>query len=211
MLCLLALQIDANSKYQERVRKAIAARPRNAITGAASAAREGSNVDAAEADVASQSQAAGGEADDADNSAAAQPQPAVVRASPAVNPPERWSDVHMHWRHPLFFVFYLNGPLTAWHPHPGSRQVCELLKKCPRSGPASLAGARIVSSDDSRSSQRAAAREDDRRAVDDRNDSLIQQLRASRCAHHYTTPSHIIFIINLLGKPKPKLSMSTQR
>ncbi len=171
------------------MRKAIAARPGNAVVGIGGAARGGANLEAPDA-VNADPAADAGEAN-ADG-AAAQPQAgaaAAVRASPATNPPEKWSDAHMHWRHPLFFCFFLYGPMTTWHPNPSCREVCEFLKKSPRSGPAPQQGARIVSSDDSRSNQRAAARGEERRAVDDRNEELLDSLRVSRCVYQ-PPPSH---------------------
>ncbi len=55
-----------------------------------------------------------------------------------VDQPEVWEYNHIDWRHPATFVFVLNGPLAYFHPDPGSHNVCELLKKVPRSGPSDL-------------------------------------------------------------------------
>ena len=117
-------------------------------------------------------------------------------------------------RHPLFFCFYLYGPLTTWHPNASCRQVCEFLKKSPRSGPPPQQGARIVSSDDSRSNQRAAARGEERRAVDDRNENLLESLRVSRCAHQPPLPRihlpRIMFIIHLREAQSQAVSEHTE-
>ena len=57
---------------------------------------------------------------------------AAGRASVARDAPEVWGDAHVAWRHSSLFVFFLNGPLAYFHPSPGSRNVCEFLKKVPR-------------------------------------------------------------------------------
>ncbi len=105
---------------------------------------------------------------------------AAPPAAPNVSPPEVWSDAVMNWRHPLSFVFILNGPMTYWHPNPDNRVVCEFLKKVPRTGP--QAGSRAVNRDDSRRSQRSEARNEERADVTAQNEELLQTLRASRCA-----------------------------
>jgi hypothetical protein len=100
-------------------------------------------------------------------------------AAPAgVRPPDRWSDDHMHWRHPLTFVFVLNGPLTFWHPHIVGRNVCEFLKKTPRSGPQD--GVRGISKNDNRRSQRRGDREEERSQSASRQDDILHSLRDSR-------------------------------
>ena len=106
--------------------------------------------------------------------------PAAQPAAPNVSPPEVWSDAVMNWRHPLSFVFILNGPMTYWHPNPENRVVCEFLKKVPRTGP--QAGSRAVNRDDSRRAQRSEARNEERADVTAQNEELLQTLRASRCA-----------------------------
>ncbi len=205
----LQLQIDANSRYQERVRKAIAARPRNAVVGgadlahnpavaaAAAAALAGHDDAAADASElarhADDSPAPGDRAvggagpphvDDAPAHApavggAGPPHVAASRAPPNVAPPERWCDTHINWRHPLTFVFVLNGPLTYFHPSAGHRLVCGFLKKAPRSGPQEVV--RAVSRDDNRRSQRAVDRSEERSGVAEQNGELLQALHESRC------------------------------
>ena len=137
-----------------------------------------------------QNQAAGGEpAPDAEDgsdlvapAAAADAAGAAAVAGVAgvagVRPPLRWSDEHMKWRHPCFFVFALHGPLTFWHPHVGSRTVCEFLKKVPRTGPQS--GVRNVDRNDNRRHQRRESREDERSVSASRQDDIVISLRDSR-------------------------------
>lgn len=155
-------QSAANKLYEDRVRKR--QRP-------AAAAAEG------------QAAAAAPENDE-DASEQLQAAPAI---QPAMRPqvrdaPDRWGDAHVAWRHPSLFVFVLNGPLTHFHPDPGSRTVCEFLKKVPRSGPAVDAPAdRPVEAGDSRRRQR---RHDDRNGereqAGNENRDFIQQLALSR-------------------------------
>jgi hypothetical protein len=165
------LQIDSNNKYQDRVRKAIANRPRNAVVGGPGVAVVAAEVELQHEDAPALALAVADEV--------GPPQVAALRAPPNVNPPEQWSDAHMNWRHPLTFVFVLNGPLTFFHPSTGHRQVCEFLKKVPRSGPSDAV--RPVSRDDNRRSQRAAARGEERFETADQNGDLLQLLQASRC------------------------------
>ena len=102
----------------------------------------------------------------------------VADALLRVDQPEVWGDDHFAWRHPLTFVFVLNGPLTYFHPDPSARLVCEFLKKVPRSGPSDLR--RPVQRGDSRSVQRAQGRF---RAIFDsesRNDDFLSEIRESR-------------------------------
>lgn len=170
------------------MRKAIAARPRNAVVGGFVPLADA--VDVIDG-------AAAASADDVDDVAAAR-----HNAAPNVSPPEVWSDAVMNWRHPLTFVFVLNGPLTSWHPHPGSRLVCEFLKKAPRSGPQE--GVRAVNREDGRRAQRADARGEARAEVCQQNDELLATLRQSRCdssAALHTIYSH------LTGRPKPSLPL----
>jgi hypothetical protein len=90
--------------------------------------------------------------------------------------------------------------LAFFHPSPVHRQVCEFLKKAPRSGPQDTV--RPVSRDDNRRSQRAADRVDERAEVAGQNGELLQALQASRCALAvalYT--AHTYFT----GWPKPPL------
>jgi hypothetical protein len=86
----------------------------------------------------------------------------------------------MHWRHPLSFVFFMNGPLAFWHPHVGSRNICDFLKKTPRSGPQD--SVRGVSRSDSRRSQRRGDREEELSQSASRQDDIIASLRDSRDA-----------------------------
>ncbi len=169
------------------MRKAIAARPRNAVVGGAvllggAAAEIPQPEDAA---------ARGDDAEDSEPAAArgadeapALDVPAVgasrALAPPNVAPPEQWCDTHINWRHPLTFVFVLNGPLTYFHPSPGHREVCEFLKKVPRSGPQDVV--RPVSRNDSRRVQRAEARNEERTEAAGQNGEVLQMLQASRCA-----------------------------
>ncbi len=115
-------------------------------------------------------------------------EPSVPPPGPPVRPnapddaPERWGDAHVAWRHSSLFVFVLNGPLTYFHPDPGSRVVCEFLKKVPRSGPAAHAPAeRLVEAGDSRRRQRRHdERNGEREEVGNENRDFIQQLALSR-------------------------------
>lgn len=120
----------------------------------------------------------------ADQAAAAAAAPEVARAPPppGVSPPEVWGDDKMHWRHPLWFVFFLNGPLTNFHPHSGSRAVCEFLKKVPQSGPPINLQQRQIERGDSRRRQRGDDRASDRADTADKNEELLDALRVSRCA-----------------------------
>ena len=165
------------------MRKAIAARPRNAIVGGFIPPADGADAAAASGD------------DDA-------PPAAAPPAAPNVSPPEVWSDAVMNWRHPLSFVFLLNGPLTSWHPHPGSREVCEFLKKAPRSGP--QAGVRAVNREDGRRAQRADARGEARADVGEQNDELLATLRQSRCDS--AAALHTIYT-HFTERPKPALPL----
>jgi hypothetical protein len=97
-----------------------------------------------------------------------------------VRPPDRWGDDHMNWRHNLSFVFFMNGPLAFWHPHADSRNVCDFLKKSPRSGPQD--DVRSVSRSDNRRTQRRGDREEERSQSASRQDDIIQSLRDSRDA-----------------------------
>jgi hypothetical protein len=172
------------------VRKAIASRPRNAVVGDFNPLDDG--ADAA---------AASGDEDVAPAAAPAAAAPAAAApAAPNVTPPEVWSDAVMNWRHPLSFVFILNGPLTSWHPHPVSREVCEFLKKAPRSGP--QAGVLAVNREDGRRAQRADARGEARADVADQNDNLLATLRQSRCASAAALQTPYS---SVSGRPKPKL------
>jgi hypothetical protein len=153
-------QIDANSKFQERARK----RARAASANPRAAAAE--NVD----------DAGGNQGEENENNEAADNIPEVNLR--AVDQPEVWGDEHFAWRHPLTFVFVLNGPLTYFHPDASSRQVCEFLKRVPRSGPSDMR--RPVQHSDSRSVQRA---QDRNRAIadsDSRNDNFLSEIRQSR-------------------------------
>jgi hypothetical protein len=180
------LQNEENSKWTERVRKhaaSQAARQQRASAAARKPRRclcfpapdiplalnldgEGENSEARAAEP--PAEAAPAEALAAPGSAA----PAGVR------PPERWSDDHMHWRHPLTFAFCLYGPLAQWHPHIGSRNVCDFLKKTPRSGPQD--SVRGVSRNDNRRTQRRGDREEERSQSASRQDDIIHSLRDSR-------------------------------
>jgi len=155
-------QIDANAKFQERVRKAQAQRAARANPAPAA----GAAVDNA--------------AVNADGNAGAAPAPAMpaAPAAAAVSPPEQWGDQHMFWRHSLTFVFVLNGPFTFWHPQAGSRVVCEFLKKAPRNGPQE--GQRAVASNDNRRAQRSGQRDEARSESAALNSDFLQTLRASR-------------------------------
>jgi hypothetical protein len=206
----LQSQIHANALYAERVRKAIAARPRNAVVGGAAVFGGGGAPDAAApAAPAEGPQAEDGEgvlANDADAVDAAAPAVPAVGASrapppPNVAPPEQWCDTHINWRHYLSFVFFLNGPMTYFHPSPGHREVCPFLKKVPRSGPQD--GVRPVSRSDSRRVQRAEARGDERAEVAGQNGEVLQMLQASRCAlaAALCSAAHSCFT----GWPKPPL------
>jgi len=150
-------QMDANSKFQERARKrARAANPRAGAAADGAGGDQGEEID-------------GGDA------------PAFV---PEVNPrvvddqPEVWGDEHFAWRHPLTFVFVLNGPLTYFHPDASSRQVCEFLKRVPRSGPSDAR--RPVQHSDSRSVQRAQDRNRAISDTDSRNENFLSEIRQSR-------------------------------
>ena len=205
----LPSQIDQNTKYQDRVRKAIQNRPRNAVVGGDAAADVAGRADASADDEARRrnERDIAADADDDENqdpNAAADVDVVLLPASrappPIVAPPERWCDAHINWRHPLTFVFVLNGPLTFFHPSAGHRQVCEFLKKVPRSGPQDVV--RQVSRDDSRRRQRAADRTEVQSEVAGQNGELLQALQASRCTSAvalYT--AHSCFT----GWPKPPL------
>jgi hypothetical protein len=165
------LQNEENSKWTERVRKHAASqaqRQQRAAPPPADHDDEGLEASVAAPD-APGSAAPAVEAPDAPGSAAV---PAGVR------PPDRWGDAHMHWRHPLTFVFVLNGPLTIWHPHIGSRIVCDFLKKAPRSGPQD--SVRRVGRNDSRREQRRGDREEERSQSASRQDDIVHSLRDSR-------------------------------
>jgi hypothetical protein len=200
----LQLQIDANAKYAERARKAIAARPRNAVVGGAvvlgGAAAEALPAAAA---VDEYEDAAARDDDIPEAPAPAVPAAGASRAPapPNVAPPEQWCDTHINWRHPLTFVFFLFGPMTYFHPSPGHREVCPFLKKVPRSGPQDVV--RPVSRNDSRRAQRADARNEERTEVAGQNGELLQMMQASRCALAAAlyTAAHSCFT----GWPKPTL------
>jgi hypothetical protein len=212
-------QIHENAKYAERARKAIAARPRNAVVGgaavlgaaAADAVVGGAAVLGAAAAEALLDAALAEVDDDAaarDDDIPQAPAPAVPAAGasrapapPNVAPPEQWCDAHINWRHPLTFVFFLFGPMTYFHPSPGHREVCPFLKKVPRSGPQDVV--RPVSRNDSRRAQRADARNEERTEVAGQNGELLQMMQASRCALAAAlyTAAHSCFT----GWPKPTL------
>jgi hypothetical protein len=152
-------QMDANSKFQERARKRARANPNHQARAA---------VDEPGA-------AAADQQEDMNDDAG----PQIVQVADArVDQPEIWSDDHFAWRHPLTFSFVLNGPMAYFHPDPSARQVCEFLKKVPRSGPSDLR--RPVQHGDSRSVQRAQGRS---RAISDsesRNEDFLSEIRESR-------------------------------
>jgi hypothetical protein len=155
-------QMDANSKFQERARKRARAASANPNHQARAA------VDEPGAAAAEQQE----ENDDAG------PGAQVADALLRVDQPEIWGDDHFAWRHPLTFAFVLNGPLAYFHPDPSARQVCEFLKRVPRSGPSDLR--RPVQRGDSRSVQRAEGRS---RAISDsesRNEDFLSEIRESR-------------------------------
>ena len=116
-------QIDANARHEDRVRKrARANQPAGAGAGQAAA------QEAADAVREEQEEDRDRDDDEGDSQVAA----AAGRASVARDAPEVWGDAHVAWRHSSLFVFFLNGPLAYFHPSPGSRNVCEFLKKVPR-------------------------------------------------------------------------------
>jgi len=158
-------QMDANSKFTERARKR------------ARAASANPNLQARAAAVGDQGAAGGGEQQEEENIDDANVEQAAG-ANLRLDQPEVWGDDHIDWRHPATFVFVLNGPLTYFHPDPSARQVCEFLKKVPRSGPSDLH--RPVQRGDSRSVQRAQGRS---RAISDtesRNEDFLSEIRESR-------------------------------
>ncbi len=159
------MQNEENSKYTERVRKQVASQAQRQQRAAPPPVLE--DDDDAEASGAAASAAVAG-----DNGEALPAAPAGVR------PPDRWGDNHMNWRHPHTFVFLLNGPLTYWHPHAGSRIVCDFLKKSPRSGPQD--SVRSVSRNDSRREQRRGNREDALSESASRQGDIVASLRDSR-------------------------------
>jgi hypothetical protein len=177
------LQNEENSKWTERVRKHAAQVQRQQRGGAA--ARKPRRClcfpapDIPPANAEDEDNAHAVPAGDVSAAPAGDAPAAPGSAAPAgVRPPDRWSDDHMHWRHPLAFVFSLNGPLAFWHPHIGSRNVCEFLKKTPRSGPQDCV--RGVSQNDNRRSQRRGDREVERSQSASRQDDILHSLRDSR-------------------------------
>jgi hypothetical protein len=163
-------QIDANAKHEDRVRK----RQRAAAVPAAAASGESGAV------VVNRSE----DADENGDGGASQP-PVAAQSAGRGNvrdAPDRWGDAHVAWRHSSLFVFVLNGPITFFHPDPGSRSVCEFLKKAPRSGPpVDGAAARNVEHRDSRRQQR---RHEGRDAAisqaDDQNRNFIEEIAMAR-------------------------------